>query len=223
MPGIFPRGDNEFLAAIEAFHDYLVANESSLSAFDSSRVTSLDAVKKAYKDALDNKLTKENESQSATAEKNAQREIAEEAFNEAAKDFKDDDNVGDAELEAAGFNAKDETPTAVGAPETRPVATIDTRQRLEHRINFIDETAATSASRAKPEGVRACQLWVKIGGTPPTEIKECAFLAEDSASPYLAVYSGADAGKTAYYVLRWVSTRGETGPISETVAATITG
>ena len=34
-------------------------------------------------------------------------------------------------------------------------------------------------------------------------------------------FQSADAGKTAYYALRWVSTRGEQGPWSEVAAATV--
>jgi hypothetical protein len=33
--------------------------------------------------------------------------------------------------------------------------------------------------------------------------------------------AGADAGKTAHYMLRWVSTTAENGPCSETASATI--
>jgi hypothetical protein len=61
------------------------------------------------------------------------------------------------------------------------------------------------------------------GTTPPTDPGECTFLALDTASPYTAEFEGADAGKTAYYMLRWVTTRGEKGPWSETIAATISG
>ena len=43
------------------------------------------------------------------------------------------------------------------------------------------------------------------------------------ASPYLAGYDPADAGKTAHYFLRGVNTRNQTGPWSETVTATIPG
>jgi hypothetical protein len=45
----------------------------------------------------------------------------------------------------------------------------------------------------------------------------------DVANSYVAEFEGKDAGKTAYYMLRWVTTRGEKGPWSETVAATIAG
>ena len=34
-------------------------------------------------------------------------------------------------------------------------------------------------------------------------------------------FDGADGGKQAHYMLRWVNTRGETGPWSETATATI--
>jgi hypothetical protein len=34
--------------------------------------------------------------------------------------------------------------------------------------------------------------------------------------------NGADAGKPAFYMLRWVNPRGERGPWSQTVSATIT-
>ena len=68
-----------------------------------------------------------------------------------------------------------------------------------------------------------CEIWVKIGTTPPADSSECTFLALDTASHYTAEYPGADAGKTAYYMLRWVTTRGDKGPWSETLAATIAG
>jgi hypothetical protein len=40
-------------------------------------------------------------------------------------------------------------------------------------------------------------------------------------TPYTADFDGADGAKQAHYMLRWVNTRGETGPWSETATATI--
>ena len=57
--------------------------------------------------------------------------------------------------------------------------------------------------------------------TPPADPSERTFLAADTRTPYLAPYMGADANKVAHYMLRWESTRGETGPRSETASATI--
>jgi hypothetical protein len=112
------------------------------------------------------------------------------------------------------------TRKAAGAPSSRPVATIDTSQRLRHMINFSDESTPTS--RAKPEGVQGCEIWVKVDGPPPTDPDELRYLATDTRTPYVAAYDGSQAGKIAHYMVRWVSTRSETGPWSQTVSATIT-
>jgi hypothetical protein len=48
-----------------------------------------------------------------------------------------------------------------------------------------------------------------------------SLVALDTSSPYLLVHDPADAGKTAHYMLRWVNTRSQPGPWSETVSATI--
>jgi len=59
------------------------------------------------------------------------------------------------------------------------------------------------------------------GPTPPVDPSELTFLAVDTRTPYTTDFDGADGGKQAHYMLRWVNTRGETGPWSETATATI--
>src|ERR1035437_5980154 len=56
-----------------------------------------------------------------------------------------------------------------------------------------------------------------------TDISQLAYVATDSGTPYLAEYTGAQAGQMACYWLRWINTRGEKGPWSEPVSATIPG
>jgi phage major head subunit gpT-like protein len=70
-----------------------------------------------------------------------------------------------------------------------------------------------------------CEIWVKVsavGEAAPSSADELSFLSLDTASPYVAEYDGANGGKTAHYMLRWVKTSGEKGPWSETISATIT-
>jgi hypothetical protein len=108
------------------------------------------------------------------------------------------------------------TATPAAVPTTKPLVTIDTSNRLEHTINFRDE----NGNLAKPQGVRGCQIWVKIGASAkdPDELK---YLATDTKTPYVYHFEGANAGKPAYYWLRWENTRGETGPWSDEVMGTI--
>ncbi len=61
----------------------------------------------------------------------------------------------------------------------------------------------------------------RICDPPPTSPSDLSFVSVDTRTPYVADYPGEDAGKTAHYMLRWVSTSGEKGPWSETASATI--
>lgn len=92
-------------------------------------------------------------------------------------------------------------------------------QRLQHTIDFTDQ--GTPTRKAKPAGVMGAEIWVKIGPTPPVDPGELTFLAVDTRTPYTIDFDGADGGKQTHYMLRWVNTRGETGPWSETATATI--
>jgi hypothetical protein len=108
--------------------------------------------------------------------------------------------------------------TAAPVPTTKPIGQIDTSMRLEHTISFTDQ----DGSAAKPDGVRGCQIWFKIG-EPAIDPSELAYMTTDTASPYTYQFNGVNAGKTVYYWLRWENTRGETGPWCDVVMATITG
>jgi len=104
-------------------------------------------------------------------------------------------------------------------PATRPIASIDNRKRFEHIIHFFVET--TPKSKAKPEGVSACDIRMKIGGTPPVDAKGLKYLASDTRTPYIVHFNDEDTGKTAHYWFRWLNTRNESGPWSETISITI--
>lgn len=65
-------------------------------------------------------------------------------------------------------------------------------------------------------------IFVKIGGPPPTDEKQCTFLIVDSSAPYVAEYAGADDGKMAHYMLCWRMRDGSKGAWGKTVSATIT-
>lgn len=127
--------------------------------------------------------------------------------------------VPNSERQRMGLNVKEGTRTAVAVPETSPVATIDFSTRQQHTINFSDE--ATPRSKAKPAGVHGCEVWAKVGGEAPKDATEFDYLATDTATPYVATFESADAGKTVWYMLRWVNSRGERGPWSSTISALV--
>jgi len=111
------------------------------------------------------------------------------------------------------------TPTPV--PTTRPIGIVDNRNRLEHSIKFFDEE--TPNSIRKPDGVKVCEVWFKIDGPPPVDESELTYVATDTKTPYVVHFEGADVGKMVHYMLRWVNTRIEHGPWSETISTTVSG
>ncbi len=110
------------------------------------------------------------------------------------------------------------TRTPAPVPTTFPIGKVNSANRLEHSISFTNE----DGKHGKPDGVRGCQIWCKEG-EPALDEKQLLFLGTDTASPFLKKYLISDAGKTVHYWLRWENTRGETGPWSTIVSATILG
>lgn len=125
----------------------------------------------------------------------------------------------DPERIAAGIKVRDGTRTRAAVPTTAPALTIDNSQRLQQTIHFRDVTTPTS--KAKPPGVQFIELRCYCGPTPPADPTAFGWVANDSGTPYLKVFDATDANKDAWWVARWVNTRGEAGPWSEVVKATV--
>ena len=129
--------------------------------------------------------------------------------------------VTDSDRTRMGLTVKSGTRTPTPAPDTCPVGTVDFSVRLQHTINFNDES--TPRSKAKPAGVHGCEIWVKVGGEAPKDASELTYLCTKTATPYVANYEGKIAGTIVHYWLRWVNTRGEQGPWSSTISCMIVG
>ncbi|MDR1699303.1 MAG: hypothetical protein LBR75_05730 [Prevotellaceae bacterium] len=125
--------------------------------------------------------------------------------------------VSVADMAVIGFTpSAGGTPTPV--PATEPVVKVDFSKEQQHTIHFSD---GELSGRAKPDGVHGAEIWAKTGGEAPMDDSEFRFLAVDTASPYSQRFDLNERGEKAYYRLRWVNTRGETGPWSAVVSAVI--
>jgi hypothetical protein len=214
-----PRSDADFNTWLTTFMSAIDTRGTALGVI-AGEVEALQTARNAWITAL----AEHNEAQvvatTATQIKNQARENLEDLARATVRRLQTHPNIQDSDRLAFGINTRSTARTQAPAPSTRPVAQVDTGQRLRHTITFSDET--TPNSRAKPDGIRGCEIWVKVGEAPPASPSELTFLALDTASPYVTDYDGTDAGKTAHYMLRWANTRGEQGPWSQTVSATIT-
>lgn len=222
MPDYIPGSDTEFQAWVANFVTYASVHLADLG-LDITDMLSITAGKTDFDTKLAANVTAQQAAQSARQAKDDSRDTLESAIRQLVRRLQASPDVDDSERAALGITIPDTTPTAAGGIDTRPVGIVDTSQRLRHEIRFADE--ATPTKRAKPAGVMGCEIWVKVAPTgepAPADPNELSFVAMDTASPFVTEYDGANGGKTAHYMLRWVRTSGEKGPWSETVSATIT-
>lgn len=126
--------------------------------------------------------------------------------------------MDDKKLGGVNLDIYDDEPTKSPAPSSVPTGHID-YGKGRHTIHFRD--TATPDSEAKPDGMKGCDIYRFIGDEPPASEKEYDYLTNDSATPYVAFYDGAEAGKNAFYIMRWVSKSGEAGEWSQVLKATI--
>ncbi|MBK1832669.1 hypothetical protein [Roseibacillus ishigakijimensis] len=109
--------------------------------------------------------------------------------------------------------------SSVPVPTTAPTLELDTGTSFQQTIHFRDKGAK---SKAKPKGVRGCEIWVAVGAHPQGP-GDCRYVGTDTRTPHITHFDPADAGKTAYYYARWVNSRNEPGPWSELTEGTIAG
>lgn len=220
MADYIPAGDADAIAEGRIRVEYAKDNFASLNV-TLADITPIETALDLFETKYDDNLAKQAGAQSAREAKDNARdewETLDRAFNGR---MQADLAVSDEERAAMKLRVYDKTKTgSAGAIGTFPVAIVDTSQKLRHEISWRD--SGTPDSRAKPPGVFACQIFYKIGGDAPVDVKECEEAAVDRNAPYLMQFDGADGGKTCWYLLRWILNSGEKGAISPLYSATIT-
>jgi hypothetical protein len=126
--------------------------------------------------------------------------------------------VSDAARISMGLPVYDRKPTQVVPPKTRPDMDIIFSQILKHFIHVRD---SESKSAGKPKHVIGFELWRRIGGDTTPKYDEMTLVEVATRSPHKVEYTSVDRGTLVWYAARWVNTRGEKGPWSETVSAIV--
>jgi hypothetical protein len=220
MADYIPAPDDQFDDFQDELIDYIGEHRAELGVSE-AEYTALTGLQTTWHTTYGTHKTAQTAAQTATTAKDAARDPLENTLRALAGRFQASPSITDAQRTAMHLPVRATTRTRVAAPTTKPVATIDTSRRLSHIIAYRDE--AKPKSKAKPAGVAACEVWSKIGGPPPASPDELDYEGNETSSPKLVEHKPADAGKTAYYWLRWVNTRNEPGPWSDTYSATIPG
>ncbi|MCS6924236.1 MAG: hypothetical protein NZM10_07665 [Fimbriimonadales bacterium] len=190
--------------------------------FTPAEIDALKNAQQAWRTDYTNHLNAQNAARAARQAKARRRRESERLARTYVQRLQRHPAMTDAVRRRLRITVPDREPSPITAPATAPLGEVDTSLRLTHRLYFWHEDAK-GARRGKPTGATACEVWRKVGGAPPADLNECEFVGAPSRSPYPIAYTGETAGQTVHYILRWRTARGEVGPISETLSATVTG
>lgn len=222
MADYIPAPDDEFNTyATVQFGPYAATNATALGISTPAK-TALAAALNAWGYAWTGFTNAEAAFRAATDEKDAKRAALVTELRAVANTVQANPAVTDTQKAALGVTVRKTTKTPVAVPSTTPsLQRADTSTRAILRLFIVD--ASTPDSRAKPPGVQGCEIREQIGGTAPTDPEAMHFLAIETRMPYRADFEAADVGKTVYFALRWVNTRGESGPWSQVYSAVVPG
>jgi len=218
MPDYIPSPDNNFNNWQINFVSNLQTNKAELSVSDEDLATII-ATQSRWETSYESHLNAQAAAQSARRQKDEDRQAWENEIRGQVRKLQASDTITNAQRAALGITVPESNRTPAGVPTTRPVVIIAETKPLSHTVRFFDE--ATPNRRAKPAGVMGAEVWVKIGDAPPTNTDELRFIGLDTRTPYVSEFESEDAGKTAYYRLRWVNPKGKPGPWSDIVSAPI--
>lgn len=219
MADYIPQPDAEFDDWQAIFYNYIDANQAALG-LTPTQVSDLDNFKLEWEPAYSAHLVAQDAARAATETKNGTRTDYMSEIRKIAGQLQSNPAVTDAQRESMGLTVRKTSRTPTPVPTTQPAGYVDTDTRLQHTIHFHDQGAE---NKARPAGVASCEIWVKVGTEPPASTSELTFLGVDTRTPYLTEYTIEQGGLTAYYMLRWVNTRGDKGPWSDTIVGTIRG
>jgi len=216
-----PRPDNDALAWAQAFHTACKQHEGALP------ITSddLDAIAKAvdtYAQGLSAAESARALAMAATQRKDEARAGMEPLLRMYARRFKADPAVGESLELALGITFADRSPAREVTPATRPLVQVELSERLTHGLRLRDELTPTRSSR--PRGVHGAEVWsavVEPRGEVPLDPAVYRYHRTVTRGSARVAFPAGQGGKTACYLVRWVSATGEPGPWSFPAQATI--
>ena len=213
-----PSNDTEFSRMVTQLLTAATPNPEKfgMTADDVSQVATAHS---AFANAHDAHVQAQEASHTAAHAKDAARTNLETYVRAAARKINSVPGVDNALRVAAGLAPYAEVRSPIGAPTTHPLGRIEIGGHFTLIVHFVNET--TPQKIAKPHGVLGCQIWSYVGDPAPVDPTGYAFIGLDTRTPYTDTHPAADAGKTAYYWLRWQNAKGEVGPWSDVLSAKI--
>jgi hypothetical protein len=150
--------------------------------------------------------------------KREKRSVLEKLLRQLVQLLRYNPSVSTDELRAMGIAIRPSHRTSIAVPSTTPESETDT-SLIRHLIIHFRDTGSHSA--AKPHGVHAVEIAWGLLDSPPQNMDAFPHRNQDTHTPFRLAFEEYERGKTVFFALRWVNTKGETGPWSELHSAII--
>ena len=172
-----------------------------------------------YKEKLAAHEAAKDLSKAATQEKDDARNELLDSLQSTFRFVKGNDEVSNAALERLGVAPRSSHRTPVRTPTEFPVGAVISTDLLRHTVTIFDPNRRTH--KGKPHGVTGCEVYVAVADHAPKNPEDYRLATIATRDHADVNFKAADGGQTAHYLLRWVNTRGETGPWSPVFSGTV--
>jgi hypothetical protein len=216
MPDFIPRKDSELVAWSANFVGEVAAHATAWN-IPEDEVTVLQAATASF--ASFHALA-DNPARNAVvvAEKNAAREDLIAKIRSMANFRLRNPSVLAADRIALGLRVRDDNPTEVAVPRSRPEIDINVVDFRRLSIRFHD---MGSHGKAKPYGTVGATIAYATLDAPPADPSDLTRNVLATRTPHVLEFAEEERGRTVYVAICWQNTRGERGPWSEIESAIV--
>lgn len=216
-----PRPDADF-AAFAAHYFQAVVKWWERNGLDQSDLKPLETAVSVWQKEYPAHVAAQARAEAARQSKDAARANLEREIRPVTNFIQTYPKTTDADRATIGITVRQPGASLSPPPTGRPLARVDTSERLRHTIRFSDE--ATPTRKARPRGTLGAEVRVKLvdpGQPAPSDPEALSFVTVATNGVVTTDYPSTAGGKTAVYMLRWMGPRGQVGPWSEAVNATV--
>ncbi|MBY0313767.1 MAG: hypothetical protein K2W85_17005 [Phycisphaerales bacterium] len=216
-----PRPDGDFSAWANHYYD-AVEKWWSVNGFDESELKPLKDALGAWAAAYPAHVAAQQRAEGARQAKDAARAALEKEVRPVTNFVQGYPKTTNADRAEMGITVRDTSPSPAPAPSSRPLALVESGQRLTHQLRLVDESTPTR--RARPKGVQRAEVFVALtppGQPAPANPGDYRYIGSVTRGETTLSFESDKGGMQAHYLSRWVSTSGATGPWSETASATV--
>lgn len=213
-----PSRDADFMVWIDNFSELLTAAPTDYG-LTSSDATALAALTADFDSALSAATNGSTRGPSTIAAKDSARAAAEARARQLATIIQANPSVTEQQKTDLGLTVRKTNKTPVPPPTTSPLLTFKAATPLQHTLKYADQE--TPFSRSRPFGAVALMLsvWIRPAGTPPSGPPDQTLTI--TRNPVGVTFTNADVTKMATYTARWVTLKGDEGPVSLPLSAAV--